>query len=65
MDLELQGKKALVTGGTRGVGRGIVLALARAGVDVITCYLQEGSASPPWSASSRRSAATTTCCAPT
>lgn len=42
MDLGLQGKKALVTGGTRGVGRGVVLALARAGVDVITCYLQEG-----------------------
>ncbi|MEV6329977.1 SDR family oxidoreductase [Streptomyces sp. NPDC051909] len=38
MDLELRGKKALVTGGTRGVGRGVVLALARAGVDVITCY---------------------------
>ncbi|GAA2150515.1 SDR family NAD(P)-dependent oxidoreductase [Kitasatospora kazusensis] len=41
MNLALQGKKALVTGGTRGVGRGIVLALARAGVDVVTCYQQE------------------------
>lgn len=37
LDLGLRGTKALVTGGTRGVGRGIVLALARAGVDVITC----------------------------
>ncbi|MER7751183.1 SDR family NAD(P)-dependent oxidoreductase [Kitasatospora sp. NPDC097643] len=41
MDLGLRGKRALVTGGTRGVGRGIVLALARAGVDVVTCYQQE------------------------
>jgi 3-oxoacyl-[acyl-carrier protein] reductase len=44
MDLDLEGTKALVTGGTRGVGRGIVLALARAGVDVITCYRQDGDA---------------------
>ncbi|HEY8374497.1 MAG TPA: SDR family NAD(P)-dependent oxidoreductase [Pseudonocardiaceae bacterium] len=44
MDLGLKGTKALVTGGTRGVGRGIVLALARAGVDVITCYRQESEA---------------------
>lgn len=41
MDLGLKGRKALVTGGTRGVGRGVVLALARAGVDVITCYQNE------------------------
>lgn len=38
MELDLSGRKALVTGGTRGVGRGVVLALANAGVDVITCY---------------------------
>jgi 3-oxoacyl-[acyl-carrier protein] reductase len=38
MDIGLDGRRALVTGGTRGVGRGIVLALARAGVNVITCY---------------------------
>lgn len=44
MDLELAGRKALVTGGTRGVGRGIVLALARHGVDVLTCYRQESEA---------------------
>ncbi|GAA2637522.1 SDR family NAD(P)-dependent oxidoreductase [Dactylosporangium fulvum] len=42
MDLQIQGRKALVTGGTRGVGRGIVLALARAGMDVVTCYRTEG-----------------------
>ena len=44
MELRLAGKKAIVTGGTRGIGRAIVLALARAGVDVITCYRQEGEA---------------------
>ncbi|MEV0967843.1 SDR family NAD(P)-dependent oxidoreductase [Microtetraspora glauca] len=44
MDLGLSGKKALVTGGTRGVGRGVVLELARHGVDVITCYRQPGEA---------------------
>lgn len=44
MTLNLTGRKALVTGGTRGVGRGIVLALARNGVDVITCYQQDSEA---------------------
>ncbi|TJZ52140.1 SDR family oxidoreductase [Streptomyces piniterrae] len=41
MELGLRGKKLLVTGGTRGIGRGIVLAAARAGADVLTCYRQE------------------------
>lgn len=44
MELGLKGKKALVTGGTRGVGRGIVLALARHGVDVVTCCRQDSDA---------------------
>ncbi|HZN19475.1 MAG TPA: SDR family NAD(P)-dependent oxidoreductase [Micromonosporaceae bacterium] len=44
MDLGLRGKKALVTGGTRGIGRGVVLALARHGVDVLTCHRQGGEA---------------------
>ena len=44
MDIGLSGKKALVTGGSRGIGRGIVLALARAGVDVVTCHRQDSPA---------------------
>lgn len=44
MDLGLNHKKVLVTGGTRGLGRGIALGLARAGADVLTCYRQEGEA---------------------
>src|SRR5436190_4971028 len=37
MDLELKGKNALVTGGERGIGRDVCLALAREGVNVAYC----------------------------
>lgn len=46
MNIDLTGKKILVTGGTRGIGRAIVLALAGAGADVMTCYQNESQAVP-------------------
>jgi 3-oxoacyl-[acyl-carrier protein] reductase len=45
MTLSLTGSTALVTGGTRGIGRGIVLALVEAGADVVTCHREETEAS--------------------
>jgi NAD(P)-dependent dehydrogenase (short-subunit alcohol dehydrogenase family) len=40
MDLGLTGKKAVITGGERGIGREVCLALAREGVDVAYCDLK-------------------------
>ncbi|MBC7325543.1 MAG: SDR family NAD(P)-dependent oxidoreductase, partial [Moorella sp. (in: Bacteria)] len=40
----LNGKKALVTGASRGIGRAIALALAQAGADVVINFAQQAQA---------------------
>jgi NAD(P)-dependent dehydrogenase (short-subunit alcohol dehydrogenase family) len=42
MDLGLQGKKALVTGGSAGIGKAIAQIFAREGVDVAICARRKG-----------------------
>ena len=36
--MRLDGKTAIVTGGSRGIGRSICVSLAKAGANVVTCY---------------------------
>lgn len=40
--LDHAGRRVLVTGGTRGIGRAVVLAFARAGANVVTCHTTDG-----------------------
>ena len=42
MDLELQGKVAIVTGGSKGIGKAIALELAKEGVDVAIASRSKG-----------------------
>jgi enoyl-[acyl-carrier protein] reductase III len=44
IDLNLKGKVALVTGGSRGIGRATAIRLAEAGADVIINYLRQRTA---------------------
>ncbi|AIS01727.1 SDR family oxidoreductase [Streptomyces glaucescens] len=44
VDFGLKGRHVLVTGGTRGIGRATVLALAAQGASVTACHVREGDA---------------------
>ena len=41
--MKLQAQVALITGGSRGIGRATALAFAREGADIAFCHLDDGS----------------------
>ena len=47
MALPLEGKVALVTGSSRGIGKGIALCLAEDGADIVVCARSDASAANP------------------
>src|SRR5208283_2110365 len=51
---KLEGKTALVTGASRGIGRAIALALAGAGCNVVVNYLKERESAEQVAASIRK-----------
>ena len=46
MDLQLEGKAAVVTGGSRGIGKAIALQLAREGCGVVICARSQAPSMP-------------------
>jgi 3-oxoacyl-[acyl-carrier protein] reductase len=44
MDVNLRGRRAIVTGGGRSIGRALALGLARSGADVVVVYRERSDA---------------------
>ena len=42
--MDLKGKTAVVTGGSRGIGRAICVKLAKEGANIVTCYANSSAA---------------------